>query len=83
MNAEEAAEERRIIVTAIISAIAEGVRHAGPRGMNQWALYDSVSQAMDRKAFDMIVAELIGQKTLRRDGNRLAYCGPSPIGEGR
>jgi len=74
-------EYDRVAVTAVISALVEGVRMLGRRGTNEYALYDSISQLMDRKAFDMIVAELIEQKTLRREGNRLTYCGPCMIEE--
>ncbi len=51
----------------------------GRKGTNEWALYDSVSTLMDRKAFDLIVAELVEQRTFRREGNRLIYSGPSPV----
>jgi hypothetical protein len=72
-------EEKRVAVTAAIAALAEGVRLLGSKGTNEWALYQSVSAMMDRKAFDMIIAELIEQKTFKRDANRLTYCGPKPL----
>ncbi len=68
-----------VAVTAVIAALVEGVRLLGRKGTNEWALYNSIATLMDRKAFDMIVAELIEQKTFKRDGNRLTYCGPCMV----
>ncbi len=81
---KEACEVNRpeeVTVTAVISAMVEGVRLLGRKGTNEWELYDSISRIMDRKAFDMIVAELVEQKTFKRDGNRLTYCGPCMVEE--
>lgn len=69
-------DEKRVIVTAFISAIVEGVRLLGQLGADEDALYESVAGVMDRKAFDMIVNELIEQKTLKRRRLYLVYCGP-------
>lgn len=69
-------EEQRVAVTAFIAAVAEGLKFLGPRGANEDELYDSVGTMADRRAFDMIVAELIAQKTVKRVGDRLVYCGP-------
>jgi hypothetical protein len=80
MDAEQH-ELQRIQITAVIAALVEGVRMLGPKGTNEYALYSSIATLMDRKAFDMIVTELIEQKTFKRDGNRLTYCGPCMIGE--
>ena len=83
MGEQELRKKNEIMVTAVISALVEGVRLLGRRGTNEWNLYDSVSRVMDRRAFDMIVAELIEQKTFRREGNRLHYCGPCMVEEDR
>lgn len=69
-------ELQRIQITAVISALVEGVRMLGRKGTNEYNLFDSVSRIMDRKAFDLIIAELIEQKTFRREDNKLFYCGP-------
>jgi hypothetical protein len=69
-------EERKVIITAFISAIVESVRALGPVGVNENQLYAAIAQRMDRDAFDMIMCELIAQKTLKRQGPMLVYCGP-------
>lgn len=73
MNARE---EQRVAVTAFIAAVAEGLRFLGPNGANEDELYDAVGTMADRRAFNLIVDELIKQKTVKRVGNRLVYCGP-------
>lgn len=69
-------EEHTVAVTAFIAAIAEGLRMLGAGGAPEDALYDTVATACARPAFDMVVDELIRQKTIKRVGGRLIYCGP-------
>lgn len=70
-------EEKLIAAQAFTAALVEGVRLLGPRGVNEDQLYATVSKLADRKAFDMIVEELIAQKTFKRIGPYgLVYCGP-------
>lgn len=73
-------DEHRVAVTAFIAALVEGVRLLGPRGVNEDQLYASVAKMASRKAFDMVVAELIEQKTFKRIGPYgLVYCGPCMV----
>ncbi len=74
-------EEQTAAVTAAIAALVEGVRLLGPRGADEDDLYASVASMMDRRAFDMIVAELIAQRTFKRRLFDLVYCGPRVLGE--
>jgi hypothetical protein len=77
---DDTQHDRTVIVTAFISAITESIREAGRIGLPQDGLYDVLSGAVDRGAFDMIVDELIAQKTIKRGANgMLVYCGPCPI----
>lgn len=69
-------DQKLIAAQAFTAALVEGVRLLGPKGVNEDQLYESVSTLADRKAFDMIVAELIEQRTFRRVGPYgLVYCG--------
>lgn len=73
-------DERRVATTAFIAALVEGVRLLGSHGVNEDLLYASVAKVADRQAFDMIVAELIEQKTFKRIGRYgLVYCGPCMV----
>lgn len=75
-------EEKSLATTAFISALVEGVRLLGPRGVNEDQLYAAVSKMASRNVFDMVIAELIEQKTFKRIGPfGLIYCGPRPITE--
>lgn len=69
-------EERKVIVTAFIAAIVEGVRGFGLIGVHESRLYHSVAEQVDRKAFNVMIEELIEQKTFKRRGAKLVYCGP-------
>lgn len=69
-------EEKKVIVTAFIAALVEGVRAFGLIGVPESRLYHSVSERIDRKAFNQIIEELIEQKTFKRRGAKLVYCGP-------
>ena len=73
-------EERTVAITAFTTALVEGVRLIGACGVNEDQLYASVAKMIDRHGFDLIVAELIEQKTFRRIGPYgLVYCGPRMI----
>ncbi len=81
MATQEERKRQEIVVTAFISALVEGVRALGPHGVNEDTLYASVSSMTNRKAFNMIVAELIAQKTFKRRLFDLVYCGPCMVEE--
>lgn len=68
-------EEKKVVVTAVISAIVEGLRRF-PNGVPDYLLYSTIAKLMDRPAFDMIVEELVAQRTVRKTEGRLWYCGP-------
>lgn len=72
-------EEQKVVVTAFISALVEGVRRFGLLGVPESRLYASVSERIDRKAFNLIIEELIEQKTFKRRGAKLVYCGPCMV----
>ena len=73
-------DEQKVVVTAFISALVEGVRGFGPLGVDEDRLYASLAARVDRRGFDMIVTELLAQKTLKyKDPHTLVYCGPSPL----
>ena len=76
-------EEKKVVVTAFIAALVEGVRLLAQHGADEESLYASVSAMMDRRSFDMIIGELIKQKTFKRRGlSNLVYCGPCMLIEG-
>ena len=73
-------EEQKVAITAFATALVEGVRLIGPCGVNEDQLYASVAKMIDRRGFDLVVAELIEQKTFRRMGPYgLVYCGPRMV----
>lgn len=72
-------EEKGVILIAMISALAEGVRMFGSQGVGEEDLFTSMEKMMSRSAFDLLISELVVQKTLKKHEGLLIYCGPCAL----